>query len=96
MAKLLHKLRKFNYVPHATARSERGVILGPIMKPRPQPSIGRMLYLNRDQNRYFLRHFHLHFIFAANYLANWEARPPVLASRVHPNRWIFRSATTKI
>jgi hypothetical protein len=49
MAKLLHKLRKFNYVPHATTRRERGVILGPIMKPRPQPSIGRMLYLTLDQ-----------------------------------------------
>jgi hypothetical protein len=94
MAKLLHKLRKFNYVPHATTRRERGVILGPIMKPRPQPSIGRMLYLTLDQNRYFLRHLHL--IFAADYLANWEARPTVLASRVQPNRWIFRSATTKI
>jgi len=79
--------------PTQLLRSERGVILSPIMKPCSQPSIGGMLYLNPKQNRYFLRHFPL--IFAASNQSNWEARPPVLASRIHPNRWIFRSATTK-
>jgi len=74
-------------------RGERGVILSPIMKLRQPPSIGGMLYLNPEQNRCFLRHFHL--IFAREGHVNWEARLPVLASGVHPNQWIFRSATTK-
>ena len=48
-----------------------------------------MLYLNAEQNRYFLRHFHL--IFAADHHdpANWEARPPVLASVYTPEPMDF-------
>jgi hypothetical protein len=39
--------------PTQLPRSERGVILGPIMKLCPPPSIGGMLYVNPEQKLIF-------------------------------------------